>query len=164
MSPTVHCREKEHFVDSDNREIHHKSFERVTQMYLHLLEDTAGLAKQPPRVAALLDSRACRSAVMFGDELLPERCSTLIRQLAVSTDRERHIDDLLCRFTFLFCWAQGCGHGLWQLVLHPSMVWRKWQMCALQATRHFDICAHGRPTLAPLIDLDVFGSLYPDSS
>jgi len=81
------------------------------KMFLHLLEDTAGVAKAPPRVGTLLSSRACRSAVMFGDQLPPERCTALLRQLAV--------------------------------------------------TCQFDICAHGRPTVATLIDLDVLQSVFP---
>ena len=88
--PTVRSK-NEHYLIPTIEEMHHNKLERVTQMFLNLLEDTAGLAKQPPRVAALLDSRACRSAIMFGDELLPERCFTLMRQLAVSieiSDRE----------------------------------------------------------------------------
>ena len=39
------------------------------QMFLHQLEATAGVAAQPPRVQALLNSKACRSAIKFGDEL-----------------------------------------------------------------------------------------------
>jgi DNA mismatch repair protein MLH3 len=72
-------------------------------MYVHELEVTAGTAKQPPRLPALLASKACRSAVMFGDELSNEQSAALISKL-------------------------------------------------LQ-TRRFDICAHGRPTLAPLLDM-----------
>ncbi len=75
-------------------------------MYLHELEATAGVAKQPPRVAALLASKACRSAIMFGDALTPEQCGRLVSQL--------------------------------------------------RATKRFDICAHGRPTLAPLLDVGAF--------
>ena len=73
------------------------------QMYLHELDATAGTAKQPPRLPALLASKACRSAVMFGDELSSEQSAALVSKL--------------------------------------------------QKTRRFDICAHGRPTLAPLLDM-----------
>jgi DNA mismatch repair protein MLH3 len=78
-------------------------------MYLHELEATAGTAKQPPRLPALLASKACRSAVMFGDELSNEQSSALISKL--------------------------------------------------RRTRRFDICAHGRPTLAPLLDVGMFEAL-----
>lgn len=63
-----------------------RCFQNRAQMFLHLLEDTAGVAKAPPRVGTLLSSRACRSAVMFGDQLPPERCTALLRQLAVHPD------------------------------------------------------------------------------
>lgn len=75
-------------------------------MYLHELEATAGVAKQPPRVPALLNSKACRSAIMFGDVLSREVCAQLVGRL--------------------------------------------------RGTRRFDICAHGRPTLAPLVDVGAF--------
>lgn len=78
-------------------------------MYLHELEATSGNVKQPPRLPALLASKACRSAVMFGEAISSEQSATLIEQL--------------------------------------------------RRTRRFDICAHGRPTLAPLLDMDAYDAL-----
>ena len=57
----------------------------------------------PPRLLDMLNSRACRSAIMFNDELTKEECRTLIQRLAN------------CAFPFQ--------------------------------------CAHGRPSMVPLVDL-----------
>lgn len=63
------------------------------------------LAKCPAGLVELINSRACRSAVMFNDELSLEECEVLIRKLSV------------CRFPFM--------------------------------------CAHGRPSMVPLVDTGV---------
>ena len=57
----------------------------------------------PPRLLDMLNSRACRSAIMFNDELTKEECRTLIQRLGN------------CAFPFQ--------------------------------------CAHGRPSMVPLVDL-----------
>ena len=57
----------------------------------------------PPGILNMLNSRACRSAIMFNDELTLEECEVLIRRLAQ------------CHFPFQ--------------------------------------CAHGRPTMIPLVDI-----------
>ena len=57
----------------------------------------------PPGILNMLNSRSCRSAIMFNDELTLEECETLVRRLAQ------------CQFPFQ--------------------------------------CAHGRPTMIPLVDL-----------
>ena len=62
----------------------------------------------PQGLLDMLNSRACRSAVMFNDELTMEECSTLIRRLGD------------CAFPFQ--------------------------------------CAHGRPSMVPLVNLGVCGS------
>ena len=61
----------------------------------------------PQGIIEMLNSRACRSAIMFNDELSLEQCGILVSRLAQ------------CRFPF--------------------------------------ICAHGRPSLVPLIDLGRMG-------
>lgn len=75
----------------------------VLQVYLHQLDDTAGSALLPPAIVQILNSKACRSAIMFGDPLLPTECAELL--------------------------------------------------AALKETQLCFSCAHGRPTMAPLIDL-----------
>lgn len=67
------------------------------------LDDTSGTAKIPNSVVRLLNSRACRSALMFGDTLNEKQATALVD--------------------------------------------------ALKETRLSFICAHGRPTLVPLLDL-----------
>ena len=59
---------------------------------------TIRLPHAPQKLVELLNSRACRSAVMFGDELGGEECLALVRKLGG------------CRFPFM------CAHG------RPSMV------------------------------------------
>lgn len=75
------------------------------QAFLNQLEDTNGAARIPEGAMRVLNSRACRSALMFGDPLTPVQGAALVK--------------------------------------------------ALKATRLSFICAHGRPTLAPLADLSV---------
>jgi DNA mismatch repair protein MLH3 len=50
--------------------------------YLRLLGDTAGAGGPPPHVDRVLASKACRSAVMFGDALGPAECEALLVRLA----------------------------------------------------------------------------------
>lgn len=73
------------------------------RIYLHDLETTHGGSGIPSGVVRVLNSKACRSAIMFGDELLQAQCQDLV-------------DELQCT-----------------------------QMCF--------ICAHGRPTTVPVVDL-----------
>lgn len=73
------------------------------QVYLHQLADTHGSAVLPPAVTRILNAKACRSAIMFGDPLLPGECAQLVS--------------------------------------------------SLKATQLCFSCAHGRPTMAPLVNL-----------
>ena len=68
----------------------------------------ANTRSYPQGLLDMLNSRACRSAVMFNDELTIEECSTLVRRLGD------------CAFPFQ--------------------------------------CAHGRPSMVPLVNLGVDGS------
>ena len=78
------------------------------RLYLHELAETQGsMNVVPSGVVRVLNSRACRSAIMFGDELVPSQCQNLIN--------------------------------------------------ALQTTQMCFVCAHGRPTIAPLVDLVAVG-------
>ena len=73
------------------------------QIYMHQLAETQGVALLPPAVIRTLSAKACRSAIMFGDPLLPTECAQLVS--------------------------------------------------SLKATQLCFSCAHGRPTMAPLVDL-----------
>ncbi|KAH9145766.1 hypothetical protein AeRB84_010351 [Aphanomyces euteiches] len=66
--------------------------------YLCLLSSMSGSFVRPPIITRLLHSRACRSAVMFGDPLTLDECQILITQLGA------------CRLPFQ------CAHG------RPSIV------------------------------------------
>eukprot|EP00698_Gefionella_okellyi_P014328 TRINITY_DN3974_c0_g1_i1.p1 TRINITY_DN3974_c0_g1~~TRINITY_DN3974_c0_g1_i1.p1 ORF type:complete len:854 (+),score=159.23 TRINITY_DN3974_c0_g1_i1:208-2769(+) len=50
--------------------------------FLAQLDITIGAAAVPPHVDRILASKACRSAVMFGDSLTLDMCSHLLRRLA----------------------------------------------------------------------------------
>ncbi|KAF4615562.1 hypothetical protein G7Y89_g15304 [Cudoniella acicularis] len=71
------------------------------QAWIHIIQNC------PQGILDMLNSRACRSAIMFNDELTREQCELLVRKLAD------------CLFPFQ--------------------------------------CAHGRPSLTPLVDLKGFG-------
>ncbi|KAK7367190.1 hypothetical protein VNO80_09199 [Phaseolus coccineus] len=45
------------------------------------LADTDGSSTMPPSVIRVLNSKACRGAIMFGDSLLPSECSLLVEEL-----------------------------------------------------------------------------------
>ncbi|CAK8540118.1 unnamed protein product [Lathyrus sativus] len=49
--------------------------------FLQQLADTDGSSTMPPSVVRLLNSKACRGAIMFGDSLLPSECSLLVEEL-----------------------------------------------------------------------------------
>lgn len=72
--------------------------------FLQQLADTDGSSTIPPSVLRILNSKACRGAIMFGDSLLPSECSLLIAELKQTA----------------LCFQ----------------------------------CAHGRPTTAPLVNLE----------
>ena len=77
------------------------------RLYLHDMAATHGGAGPPAGVIRVLNSKACRSAIMFGDELVHSQCQNLVD--------------------------------------------------ALQDTQMCFICAHGRPTTVPLVDLIALG-------
>nr|VDC84217.1 unnamed protein product [Brassica rapa] len=49
--------------------------------FLQQLADTDGSSTIPPSVLRILNSKACRGAIMFGDSLLPSECSLIIEGL-----------------------------------------------------------------------------------
>ncbi|EXB95122.1 DNA mismatch repair protein mutL [Morus notabilis] len=49
--------------------------------FLQQLADTDGSSMIPPSVLRILNSKACRGAIMFGDSLLPSECSLIIAEL-----------------------------------------------------------------------------------
>ncbi|XP_012574609.1 DNA mismatch repair protein MLH3 isoform X3 [Cicer arietinum] len=49
--------------------------------FLQQLADTDGSSTMPPSVVRLLNLKACRGAIMFGDSLLPSECSLLVEEL-----------------------------------------------------------------------------------
>ncbi|KAI4327844.1 hypothetical protein L6164_020260 [Bauhinia variegata] len=76
--------------------------------FLQQLADTEGSSTMPPSVIRVLNMKACRGAIMFGDSLLPSECSLLVEELK-----------------------------------HTSLCFQ---------------CAHGRPTTAPLVNLEALYS------
>ncbi|GMP32184.1 hypothetical protein CsSME_00006061 [Camellia sinensis var. sinensis] len=49
--------------------------------FLQQLADTDGSSTIPPSVHRVLNSKACRGAIMFGDTLLPSECSLIVEEL-----------------------------------------------------------------------------------
>ncbi|XP_010548206.1 PREDICTED: DNA mismatch repair protein MLH3 [Tarenaya hassleriana] len=49
--------------------------------FLQQLADTDGSSTIPPSVLRVLNSKACRGAIMFGDSLLPSECSLIVEEL-----------------------------------------------------------------------------------
>ncbi|KAK4261994.1 hypothetical protein QN277_027613 [Acacia crassicarpa] len=49
--------------------------------FLQQLADTDGSSTVPPSVVRVLNSKACRGAIMFGDSLLPSECSLIVEEL-----------------------------------------------------------------------------------
>lgn len=82
------------------------------KLYLHQLKSTFGGNALPAAISRVLNSKACRGAIMFGDSLNRQACSKLLYELG-QTD-------------------------LWT------------------------ICAHGRPTVVPLVDLELLGRALHD--
>ena len=80
------------------------------QVFLHQLAETHGSQTMPPGVNRVLNSKACRQAVMFGDTLDNATCRQLLQNL--------------------------------------------------KQTQLPYICAHGRPTITVLADLDVLRKLW----
>ncbi|GMI86304.1 MUTL protein homolog 3 [Hibiscus trionum] len=72
--------------------------------FLHQLADTDGSSTMPPSVSRILNCKACRGAIMFGDSLLPSECSLIVEELKQTS----------------LCFQ----------------------------------CAHGRPTTAPIVNLE----------
>lgn len=72
--------------------------------FLQQLADTDGSSTMPPAVRRILNFKACRGAIMFGDSLLPSECVLIVEELKQTS----------------LCFQ----------------------------------CAHGRPTTAPLVNLE----------
>ncbi|CAI9272212.1 unnamed protein product [Lactuca saligna] len=49
--------------------------------FLKQLADTDGSSILPPAVVRVLNTKACRGAIMFGDALLPSECSLIVEEL-----------------------------------------------------------------------------------
>ncbi|KAK1410529.1 hypothetical protein QVD17_37066 [Tagetes erecta] len=49
--------------------------------FLQQLADTDGSSVMPPAVLRVLNFKACRGAIMFGDALLPSECSLIVEEL-----------------------------------------------------------------------------------
>ncbi|KAK6924577.1 MutL, C-terminal, dimerization [Dillenia turbinata] len=49
--------------------------------FLEQLSDTDGSSVIPPSVLRILNNKACRGAIMFGDSLLPSECTLIVEEL-----------------------------------------------------------------------------------
>ncbi|KAF0905827.1 hypothetical protein E2562_008874 [Oryza meyeriana var. granulata] len=53
--------------------------------FIQQLDDTDGSSAIPPAVIRILNFKACRGAIMFGDPLLPSECSLIIEELKATS-------------------------------------------------------------------------------
>ncbi|XP_074584609.1 DNA mismatch repair protein MLH3-like isoform X2 [Curcuma longa] len=53
--------------------------------YIEQLVETDGSSSLPPSVLRILNSKACRGAIMFGDSLLPSECSLIVEELKATS-------------------------------------------------------------------------------
>lgn len=53
--------------------------------FIQQLDDTDGSSAIPPAVTRILNFKACRGAIMFGDPLLPSECSLIIEELKATS-------------------------------------------------------------------------------
>uniref|UniRef100_A0A0E0M4A1 MutL C-terminal dimerisation domain-containing protein n=1 Tax=Oryza punctata TaxID=4537 RepID=A0A0E0M4A1_ORYPU len=53
--------------------------------FIQQLDDTDGSSAFPPAVIRILNFKACRGAIMFGDPLLPSECSLIIEELKATS-------------------------------------------------------------------------------
>ncbi|KAM0949892.1 putative ribosomal protein S5 domain 2-type [Dioscorea sansibarensis] len=53
--------------------------------YLEQLAETDGSSTLPPAVIRILNFKACRGAIMFGDSLLPSECSLIVEELKATS-------------------------------------------------------------------------------
>ncbi|XP_039138697.1 DNA mismatch repair protein MLH3 isoform X2 [Dioscorea cayenensis subsp. rotundata] len=53
--------------------------------YLEQLAETDGSSTLPPAVIRILNFKACRGAIMFGDSLLPSECSLIVDELKATS-------------------------------------------------------------------------------
>ncbi|KAL6601611.1 hypothetical protein ACP70R_044831 [Stipagrostis hirtigluma subsp. patula] len=53
--------------------------------FIHQLDETDGSSAIPQAVLRILNSKACRGAIMFGDSLLPSECSLIIEELKATS-------------------------------------------------------------------------------
>ena len=83
------------------------------------------VSDMPPRLLDLLNSRACRSAIMFNDELSLEQCKTLVSQLST------------CVLPFQ------CAHGRASMVVLSDLA--KLPNCDALAAQHNPISPSGLP-------------------
>ncbi|KAG8057679.1 hypothetical protein GUJ93_ZPchr0002g25748 [Zizania palustris] len=53
--------------------------------FIQQLDETDGSSAVPPAVIRILNFKACRGAIMFGDPLLPSECSLIIEELKATS-------------------------------------------------------------------------------
>ena len=109
---------------------------RAAQLHLHDLRETSGAGGLPAAVQRVLNSKACRGAVMFGDELTGGQ---------VGGETGGGSLQLHCAGTTLWCHPGSPGVFLQCQEL----------LDGLKGTQQCFSCAHGRPTTAPLVDLQL---------
>lgn len=110
--------------------------------FIQELGHVTGSDTKPNFVKSILASNACRYATMFGDPLTHEQCVELIsRYMRIGTNTILH-----CVFT----------HKLFST--RSSLLLVNLQLTSLAKCEFSFICAHGRPSIVPLYDLNTTAS------
>lgn len=122
------------------------------QLYLHLLNDTCGASGLPSGVVRVLNSKACRGAIMFGDELDQEQVGRCKQpHLRTFVRRLQQLECLTCRYSN----SRADGQASFACPPLSNALQCQALLGRLSATQLCFSCAHGRPTTAPLVDLSL---------
>eukprot|EP00897_Mesotaenium_endlicherianum_P010818 jgi/Mesen1/9765/ME000007S09832 len=95
--------------------------------YLRQLIDTEGSSAPPPSVIRLLNSKACRGAIMFGDALHKSECQLLVEQLKLTQMCfQVKLQSMACR-------------GVQQVYFELKLVWlEQKQLSSNEAVQEFE--------------------------
>ena len=104
------------------------------QLHLYHLHETWGAGGLPAGVVRVLNSKACRSAIMFGDSLVQT-------QVRSHQALPRDTDCAIVNATLT-------------LSCFPTVQCQQ-LVDALKRTQQCFSCAHGRPTVAAVVDLNL---------
>ncbi len=123
---------------------------RCVQLYLHHLQETCGAGGLPSGVVRVLNSKACRGAIMFGDELGQEQVGRGKQDLlGTLPSMQWQLERSALRTTSS---PDKCLE-VSSFLSYPAALQCQVLLGSLAETQLCFSCAHGRPTTAPIVDL-----------